>query len=319
MALNADKPGRWKADIARSVDYYNDWFMRCAPETYRATRVQATHEVEAALQRTGSLAHLTADLLCESPAVLPMLRMMTAPPLARDRLIGLAKVPPNLVRSMELRQRLPPGMSEDEVRQGLRQVCQLILRLADSDIFPWLQSGGTPSNREVSRASSIVADRHCGATADPIIRNAQEQRQLAVIKAWLEAKGYAVTEPGHRKFGELQAGEFAFRLNVPVRTGAGSRHVNVPVDVAIMPRRAKKGAMPILVEAKSAGDFTNTNKRRKEEATKVAQLRATYGNRIRYVLLLCGYFNSGYLGYEAAEGIDWVWEHRIDELGKLGL
>jgi hypothetical protein len=34
---------------------------------------------------------------------------------------------------------------------------------------------------------------------------------------------------------------------------------------------------------------------------------------------LCGYFGSDYLGYEAAEGIDWVWEHRIDDLQKLGL
>jgi hypothetical protein len=74
-----------------------------------------------------------------------------------------------------------------------------------------------------------------------------------------------------------------------------------------------------LVEAKSAGDFTNTNKRRKEEAIKVAQLRTTYGNTIRFVLFLCGYFDSGYLGYEAAEGIDWVWEHRIDDLEELGV
>ncbi|WP_204376562.1 hypothetical protein [Ventosimonas gracilis] len=29
--------------------------------------------------------------------------------------------------------------------------------------------------------------------------------------------------------------------------------------------------------------------------------------------------DSGYLGYEAAEGIDWVWEHRIDDLAKFGL
>ncbi len=36
-------------------------------------------------------------------------------------------------------------------------------------------------------------------------------------------------------------------------------------------------------------------------------------------LFLCGYFDSGYLGYEAAEGIDWVWEHRIDDLAKFGL
>ena len=36
-------------------------------------------------------------------------------------------------------------------------------------------------------------------------------------------------------------------------------------------------------------------------------------------LFLCGYFDSGYLGYEAAEGIDWVWEHRIEDFTEYGL
>ena len=40
MAVNRDKPDRWKQDIAQSVDMYNDWFMRFAPEAYRTTRVQ---------------------------------------------------------------------------------------------------------------------------------------------------------------------------------------------------------------------------------------------------------------------------------------
>ena len=79
------------------------------------------------------------------------------------------------------------------------------------------------------------------------------------------------------------------------------------------------GDFPLLIEAKSAGDFTNTNKRRKEEATKVNQLRNAYGRDIHFILFLCGYFDSGYLGYEAAEGIDWVWEHRMDDLALLGL
>lgn len=61
------------------------------------------------------------------------------------------------------------------------------------------------------------------------------------------------------------------------------------------------------------------NKRRKEEAAKMTQLRHTYGDRARLNLFLCGYFDTGYLGYEAAEGIDWVWEHRIDDLAKFGL
>jgi hypothetical protein len=36
-------------------------------------------------------------------------------------------------------------------------------------------------------------------------------------------------------------------------------------------------------------------------------------------LFHCGYFDTPYLGYEAAEGIDWVWEHRIDDLEQFGL
>ena len=86
-----------------------------------------------------------------------------------------------------------------------------------------------------------------------------------------------------------------------------------------MPKAANPGDFPLLLEAKSAGDFTNVNKRRKEEAAKMGQLRHTHGDSVRFNLFLCGYFDSGYLGYEAAEGIDWVWEHRIDDLAGFGL
>jgi type II restriction enzyme len=106
-------------------------------------------------------------------------------------------------------------------------------------------------------------------------------------------------------------------MNVPVTQG--SRPVNLPIDIVIMPKTGTSTGFPELIEAKSAGDFTNVNKRRKEEAKKMTQLRETYGDTVRFSLFLCGYFDSGFLGYEAAEGIDWVWEHRIDDLEKLGL
>lgn len=117
----------------------------------------------------------------------------------------------------------------------------------------------------------------------------------------------------------MVSGTFGFRMNVPVRLERGSKTVNIPVDVVIMPKIPKRRQFPIFFEAKSAGDFTNTNKRRKEEAAKMAQLRGNYGNKVQFNLFLCGYFDSGYLGYEAAEGIDWVWEHRIDDLTLFGL
>jgi len=65
--------------------------------------------------------------------------------------------------------------------------------------------------------------------------------------------------------------------------------------------------------------ISNVNKRRKEEAQKMNQLKATFGGNLTYVLFLCGYFDAGYLGYEASEGIDWIWEHRIDDFAGLGL
>ena len=38
-----------------------------------------------------------------------------------------------------------------------------------------------PNEQEVQRSATVVADRLCGAIADPIIRNAQEKRQLKAI------------------------------------------------------------------------------------------------------------------------------------------
>ena len=118
----------------------------------------------------------------------------------------------------------------------------------------------------------------------------------------------------------MEPGTFSFRMNVPAKQEGIGRQVNIPVDAVIMPKTARLGELPLLVEAKSAGDFANVNKRRKEEAAKMSQLRQSCARTdVRYVLFLCGYFDSGYLGYEAAEGIDWVWEHRIGDLEEFGL
>jgi len=320
MPVNLDKPQRWKADVSASVDMYNDWFMRFAPQAFRATRVKATRDVEAALRASGNLTDIRPALLRQHPEILPTLRMSTCPPLAVDRLIGLAGVSPNLVRCMELEQRLPVRMLPAVLDAELTKLGNIIELMADPDIFIWLGRAQPATDVEVHRAATIIADRLCGAVANPIIRNAQEKRQLQEIKAWLEARGYRHVGAGEgTSFERMLPGTFSFRLNVPIKLEGGVQSVNIPIDAVIMPRGARPGDYPVFFEAKSAGDFTNTNKRRKEEAVKMAQLRSTYGNRVSFNLFLCGYFDSGYLGYEAAEGIDWVWEHRIDDLALFGL
>lgn len=348
MTINLNKPDRWKADIKASVDLYNTWFMNFAPQTFRDERIRSSKQVEDALKSTNNLRNITPALLKDHPEVLPMLRMATCPPIARDRLVGLAGVSKNLVKCMEDKEKpaVPPKMPIKRLNEELGRIGDIIARLADKDIFVWLESGDAPADADLHRAATIVADRLCGAQSDPIIRNEQERRQLDEISKWLTARGYR--EVKSTAFDEMNPGTYAFRVNVPValaaeesddleadsdeteedRTNANGdllppgpevlvevATVNIAVDVVIMPRNAKVDDFPLLIEAKSAGDFTNVNKRRKEEAQKIRQLKRHYHDRnVRFGLFLCGYFDSGYLGYAAADGIDWVWEHRIDDL-----
>jgi len=321
IAINKNSPDKWKQDIALSVDLYNSWFMEFAPKTYHAMRLEVTKNVKQALAETNNFMNISIDLLRRQPEILPILRMSTCPPIARDRLIGLAGVSKTLVGSMEdlLDPRIPPRIAPDRVNNELKHICALIQKMADVDIFVWLNRKAQATESEVSRAVTIVADRLCSSVSDPIIRNAQEKRQLDAIGDWLRFRNYQ--QVGGFKFNEMRPGTFSFRTNVQVTLSGNTNtaQLNIPVDVVIMPMEAREGDLPLLIEAKSAGDFTNVNKRRKEEAQKMAQLKNTYGEEIRFGLFLCGYFDTGYLGYEAAEGIDWVWEHRIDDLALYGL
>ena len=320
MGVNKNKPDRWKTDIAQSVDFYNGWFLRSAPQVFKETRLKTSTQVEQVLKLTTNFTRLNPEVLQEYPTILPVLRMATCPPIARDRLIGLAGVPRNLVKSMEDNERVPPLMKPLQLQENLKKIEKVIRDLLDSDIFVWLDRGDEGKTEEIRRAATIIADRLCGAEANPILRNAQEKRQLTSIQRWLQERGYMFDErAGSRKFGELSPGTFVFHLNVPVRRATTNREIKMPIDVVIMPLKAQLGDFPLLIEAKSAGDFTNTNKRRKEEATKISQLRSTYGDSIRFILFLSGYFDSNYLEYEADEGIDWVWEHRINDLAEFGL
>lgn len=317
MAVNLDKPHLWKHDTRSSVDHYNKWFMKFAPKAFRETRIEVTQKVEKAVLDSHDMRDLSPELLRTWPGVLPTLRMSCCPPLAVDRLIGLAYASKNLVKNMELG-RLSVKMPAETLARQLASIAKVIGRLIDPDIFVWLLERRDPTDDERRRASTIVADRLTGAIANPIIKNAQEKRQLAEIAAYLKKKGYVKkAHPPGAPLTTMAPGTFTFHY--PVLTGTEGHKVFVSVDALIQPHVPRPNGLPIMVEAKSAGDVTNTNKRRKEEAKKISQLKATFGEDICYIVFLCGYFDSGYLGYEAADGIDWVWEHRISDFDQLGL
>lgn len=317
MPINLDKPQLWKADVSQSIEYYNDWFLRYAPETYRSQRAIRIAQVRNALAKSQNLRNVSPQLLYENPEMLPVLRMTTAPPLARDRLMGLSYVSRSLIESMEGNEvqppRIPPRLNQAEAESALQRICDVVGELIDHDLFAWLKDSRDPTPQELDRAVIVVSDRLSGAIADPILRNVQEQRQLAALKRWLLQRGYTEIPAGaSRTLENLTPGSFAFHMNIYV--GSKGKSIKMPIDCVVKPFGAAPDRFPILIEAKSAGDVTNTNKRRKEEAQKVAQLKARFGDTATLILLLCGYFDAGYLGYEASEGIDWVWEHRLDDL-----
>ncbi len=99
----------------------------------------------------------------------------------------------------------------------------------------------------------------------------------------------------------MQPGTFSFRLNIPVELEDG-RKVNIPIDTVIMPKDSKPGDFPLLIEAKSAGDFTNTNKRRKEERTKTEETK--------YNLIVC---NPPYVRHHHLQKAE---KQRLQDLGK---
>jgi len=300
--------------------------MEFAPKAFRESRLNTVKRVEQALKESGNLSVVSPTLLERYPGILPILRMSTCPPIARDRLISLASVSRSLVENMESLEtpRLPPKMAREKLEQELSSICIVIQKMVDHDIFVWLDRSNPATDDEVSRALTIVADRLNGVIYNPKIRSAQEERQLQEIDGWLQSHNYRQVDGV--KFNEMDTGTYSYRTNIPVSPSdddqsakANKKVNNIPVDVVIMPLTASRGELPFLIEAKSAGDFTNVNKRRKEEAQKMTQLRGTFGNDVHFVLFLCGYFDTGYLGYEAAEGIDWVWEHRINDLELFGL
>ncbi|MDR3335290.1 MAG: hypothetical protein LBT13_10480, partial [Treponema sp.] len=81
MGINLDKPHKWKQDIKKSVDMYNDWFINFASETFRSTRLKTADDVLNTLSKTDYYRNISPQLLADNPEILATLRMSTCPPI----------------------------------------------------------------------------------------------------------------------------------------------------------------------------------------------------------------------------------------------
>src|SRR5207248_1098968 len=142
--------------------------------------------------------------------------------------------------------KLASRMKAELLEENLTKICRVLTKLLDRDIFPWLDAGKDPTEHERDRASTIVADRLCSAVANPIVRNAQEQRQLALVGDYLDKRGYRrQAHPVGKPIAAMEPGTYAYRMNLSV---GKTLRVNIPIDVVIQPKKPRKGRIPILIE-----------------------------------------------------------------------
>ncbi len=151
MAVNLDKPHLWKQDTQASVNYYNRWLMKFAPKAFRATRIQTTKSIERAIVESNDMRDVSPGLLLSRPGILPALRMSCCPPLAVDRLVGLAYTNKNLVKNME-EGKLSVRMSKRTMTPHLTRIVKVIGKLLDPDIFVWIsERKRRPKRKDIER------------------------------------------------------------------------------------------------------------------------------------------------------------------------
>ena len=124
-SLNNHKTEQWKSDVTDSIEFYNNWFLHFAPQTYMSERNEATKKVEKAFRLTQDLTSISAPIIKENPSLLHIFRMLTAPPIARDRLSGLAYIPKSVVERLE-DGLLPRGNDDDILAEQLSRVISVI-------------------------------------------------------------------------------------------------------------------------------------------------------------------------------------------------
>lgn len=310
VVINADKVQRWRLDLTAAETQFHRWLQGPGQEAYRAARDSAVRDVLGLLARTHDLRDLTTDTLRSSPATITPLRMCTAPPLARDRLVSLARSERPIITTME-RDRLPARMSARELDAQLERICAVIQEFLDPDVFCWLGGGEDPTPAQREHAARLVADRQCDAAADRIMRHARQNHQRQLMRDWLNSRGYRERDqqPGQDLL-DMATGSFFLGK---VMVGADSRTQDVRLDGVIAPQRR---GPTLLIKTVSEADVAKSD--RPLKAAVCQRLRRIVPDSATLTLLLGGVVDPIYLRTLASQGLDWVWEHRIEDLEQAG-
>ena len=182
MAVDLDKPHRWKTDIAESVRAYNRWFLASTSKAFRAQRELAAAQVHNAMTRTANLTRIDFATLEDHPRILPSFRTPTCPR-PRQRSSGWAGWCYRELSSEDEKEAvLPPRMPPVELYRNLAGMGSILTSIVDQDISPWIAERRTPVGDETKMASIVIAKlpgRHDGQSDHPQRARAASARELS--------------------------------------------------------------------------------------------------------------------------------------------
>lgn len=300
--INADQEQQWRSDISAARDAHQRWLLTEGRQAHRRARAEAVVDVERMLDLTSDLGVVTPEIIRQSPGILTTQRMSTAPPLARERLVTLARAERSVVLALE-QDRLPGRTSAGELDAQLTRICQVIRGLIDPDLFGWLRDRVPPTPAQRRLASVAVANRLCDSMAGDLVRQQCHHHDLGLVQRWLTDHGFR-PEGSDPPWSDVDA---TFALG-PRRLPIPGRARPISADMIIRPADP---ARPLVVLTSVHGPGLAPVRR--SSTTPWAPIRSS-DRPIRRLHLLSGPVDLSDLHRRAAHGHDWIWAHRLDDL-----
>jgi transcriptional regulator with XRE-family HTH domain len=305
--MNARSPEKWEADRTEAKYQIITWLSEVTNAEDLRLKIETT--TQATLENLIGRQSLK-DIILSDPRSLTVLRSLTRRDIGTSQMATFLGITTNNLESLEAGRKSPINVATDaEV---------ILLKELDHSLSSWITEAREPTDEEMNRTLWIASDRMLRRSTSTSLRYQHEPRQLAKLEQYLQGQGYVAVESSSVKDLRrgMPKGSYAFRVNVEGQTSDGLA-LKQTVDALIKPFSPSDDLLPIFLEAKSMTDEVNPNKRQKEEAQKVESARRrwqTPEERLNFVLLLGGTVPKRYLQVEAGSDLDWVWEHRVEDL-----
>ena len=308
--MNSKNPEQWERDRSIAKQEIISWLADSTNDSDLRGSIEARNRI--ILKKLIGKKKLK-DVIFEDTSSLTVLRSLTRRDIGTSQMATFLEITTSSLEKSESGKKIPETLAVAAEK--------ILLKELDQSIANWILEGATPSEEEFKRTLWIASDRILRRSTSTDLRYKHEPRQLEKLEKFLKGYGYSSMEGAEIKdlrYG-MQGGTYAFRVSVEGMTSDGLS-LKQTVDALIKPFSISKNLLPIFLEAKSMTDEVNPNKRQKEEAQKVESARRRWqekSERLNFILLLGGTVPRRYLEVEAGSDLDWIWEHRVEDLGVL--